>query len=351
MQITHEMYMNRCIDLALLGAGMVMPNPMVGAVLVHNGRIIGEGYHQQYGGPHAEVNCLNSVSKQDQPLVTASTLYVSLEPCAHFGKTPPCADLIIQKRIRKVVIGRRDPFTEVNGKGIEKLQNAGVEVITGVLENECRVLNKRFFTFHTKHRPYIILKWAETADGKIGSGTADRWLISNEYTNRLVHQWRSEEAAILIGTNTALLDDPSLTNRFYPGSQPVRMVLDRQLRLPKHLQLFNRQEKTIIFNEQKQEEDHNVFYEKLDPEENMLQQVMQVSYEKGLQSILVEGGAQLLRSFINMGLWDEIRVIRNSQVKNINGVESPEFTNQVLTKKETIHSDIIYYYSNNTLQS
>ncbi len=338
--------MNRCIELALMGTGKVMPNPMVGAVLVHNGRIIGEGYHQQYGGPHAEVNCLNSVSFEDQLLVTASTLYVSLEPCAHFGKTPPCTDLIIQKRIPKVVIGCRDPFEQVNGKGIEKLQNAGVKVLTDIFEKECRELNKRFFTFHAKHRPYIILKWAETADGKIGSGTEQRLLISNEYTNRLVHQWRSEEAAIMVGTNTALLDNPSLTNRHYTEKQPVRMVLDMNLRLPKNLQLFNQQEKTIVFNSAKQDENKNILHEKIDPKEKILQQILQSSYKMGLQSILVEGGAQLLQSFIDTGLWDEVRVIQNSKIKSKNGINAPRFDRMNTIKKETIHSDTIHYYTN-----
>src|SRR6476660_1127293 len=208
---SHETYMYRCLQLAQLGVGNVAPNPMVGAVLVHNDKIIGEGYHRKYGEPHAEVNCINSVSPDKQELISQSTLYVSLEPCAHFGKTPPCADLIIRHKIPRVVIGCRDPFTEVNGKGIEKLKSAGVNVETGILEKECIALNKRFFIFHTQHRPYIILKWAQTADEFIATLTTEsqaigniqrRLLISNEYTNRLVHKWRSDEAAILVGKNT-----------------------------------------------------------------------------------------------------------------------------------------------------
>src|SRR5258706_4656586 len=246
--------MYRCLQLAAPGAGYVAPNPMVGAVLVHNGRIIGEGYHQHYGEAHAEVNCINQAALSGLiDTIPESTLVVSLEPCTHFGKTPPCADLIIKHKIPKVVIGCRDPFGEVNGKGIEKLKAAGIEVEQGVLEKECIDLNKRFFVFHTQHRPYIILKWAETADGFIApslpaapsinlwrpmegrieeDSTSRRLLISNEYTDRVVHKWRSEEAAILVGTNTVENDNPELTTRLWPGNSPVRLVVDMNLRLP-----------------------------------------------------------------------------------------------------------------------
>ncbi len=337
--------MQRCIELALLGSGNVAPNPMVGAVLVYENRIIGEGWHKKYGGPHAEVNCLDSVSETDIPLIAGSTLYVSLEPCAHFGKTPPCADLIIKNKIHKVVIGSRDPFTEVNGKGIEKLKNAGIEVMNGVLENECIELNKRFFVFHTQQRPYIILKWAQTADGKIAGNTNERLLISNEYANRLVHQWRSEEAAILIGTNTALLDDPSLTNRLWKGNDPVRMVLDKELRLPLHLKLFDRLQKTIVFNFIKQEENTNIIYHKINRQENIIQQIRDASYRLGLQSILVEGGAQLLRSFIDAGVWDEARIICNEELTITNGLNAPSPGRQP-ERNEKLVSDTIFYYTN-----
>ena len=346
MQTAHETYIHRCLELALLGEGKVMPNPMVGAVLVHEGRVIGEGWHKQYGGPHAEVNCLNSVSEADKGLISSATLYVSLEPCAHFGKTPPCADLIIQNRIPKVVIGCRDPFEQVNGKGIEKLKNAGIDVVTGLLEHECLNLNKRFFTFHTKRRPYIILKWAQTANGMIGSGTEERLLISNELSNRMVHQWRSEEAAILIGTNTALQDDPSLTNRFWTGNTPVRMVIDKDLRLPSHLQLFNQQQKTIVFNSQKQEENGKILFCKIDPNENILKQIMDTSYKMGLQSILVEGGSKLLQSFINANQWDEVRLIKNEKLEIKNGIAAPLFHQQNPYKKQTMQSDTINFYTN-----
>src|SRR5258706_3862500 len=254
--------MRRCLELATLGAGNVAPNPMVGAVLVYHGRIIGEGYHQKYGEAHAEPNSIASVKEEDRKLISQSTMYVSLEPCVHFGKTPPCADLIIKHKIPKVVIGCRDPFKEVNGRGIEKLKAAGVETEPGVLEKECKELNKRFFTFHTKHRPYIILKWAQTANGFIATSPQTplqrrgafeesankRLLISNEYSNRLVHKWRSEEAAILVGTNTALKDDPQLTTRLWTGNNPVRMVIDMDLKLPSSLKLFDDEVSTIIFN-------------------------------------------------------------------------------------------------------
>lgn len=234
-----ELYMQRCLQLAQLAAGHTAPNPMVGAVLVHDGVIIGEGYHKQYGGPHAEVNCINSVAEEHKHLIPSSFIYVSLEPCAHYGKTPPCADLIIRNKIPKVVVGCRDPFKQVDGKGIEKLVNAGIDVTVGVLEKECRQVNRRFFTFHTQHRPYVLLKWAQTGDGKIASYSEERLLISNDISNKLVHKWRSEEAAILVGTNTALMDNPSLTNRLWSGKSPIRLVIDMDLRLPKHLQLFN----------------------------------------------------------------------------------------------------------------
>jgi diaminohydroxyphosphoribosylaminopyrimidine deaminase/5-amino-6-(5-phosphoribosylamino)uracil reductase len=265
----HEKYMRRCIELAQNGAGYVAPNPMVGAVLVHEDRIIGEGFHQHYGGPHAEVNCINSVSEEDRNLITRSTLYVSLEPCAHQGKTPPCADLIIVNKISEVVIGCRDPFKEVNGKGIEKLKGAGVNVIYGVLESECQQLNKRFFTFYTQHRPYIILKWAETADRKIAANGTERLFISNEQTNRLVHKWRSEEASILVGTNTALLDDPELNTRYWNGPSPIRLIVDMGLSLPSSLKIFNGKQRTIIFNTVKHLDDGNNLYYQVTEDVNL----------------------------------------------------------------------------------
>ncbi len=345
MTDTHTIYMLRCIELARLGAGFVAPNPMVGAVLVHNNRIIGEGWHRQYGQAHAEVNCLNSVSKADAHLITQSTIYVSLEPCAHFGKTPPCSDLIIQKKIPKAVIGCRDPFAEVNGKGIEKLQKAGVEIITGVLEKECKELNKRFFTFHTQHRPYIILKWAQTANRKIAGISDQRLYISNEYSNRLVHQWRSEEAAIMVGTHTALKDNPSLNNRSGKGKQPVRLVLDMQLRLPQTLHIFDQQQKTILFNGHKQEENGNILYHQIHAGKNRIRQILDTCYQQNIQSVLIEGGAQLLQSFIREGKWDEARIITNESVTIPEGLDAPVLPISYSVKTEKISTDRIDYYA------
>ena len=292
---------------------------------------------------------------EDQHLISHSTLYVSLEPCAHFGKTPPCADLIVQQKIPKVVIGCRDPFFEVNGKGIERLQAAGIEVELGVLEADCCNLNKRFFTFHTEHRPFVVLKWAQTADGFVAPENHDRLLISNEYTARLVHKWRSEEPAIVVGTNTALFDDPQLSTRHWPGKNPVRVVVDRSLRLPSTLQLFNGEIPTIVFNKYR----HNLPFEKasiaqlreigvgyyqVTEDVSLVHQLLNGLYRLGIQSILVEGGTQLLQSFIDEGLWDEIRVITNQQLAICNGVPAPQTRNVKISKTETLLSDTIHFY-------
>jgi diaminohydroxyphosphoribosylaminopyrimidine deaminase/5-amino-6-(5-phosphoribosylamino)uracil reductase len=348
--------MQRCLQLAEMGAGHVAPNPMVGAVLVYNDRVIGEGYHMQYGGPHAEVNCINSVSNEDVPHIPESTLYVSLEPCVHFGITPPCTDLIIFNNIPNVVIGCRDSFPEVDGKGIEKLKGAGVNVLAGVLEKECLQLNKRFFTFHDLKRPYIILKWAQSADGKIGpplnppeGGTLEsavdkRLMISNGFTNRLVHKWRSEEAAIMVGTNTALQDNPQLTTRLWPGKDPVRVVIDKELKLPASLKLFDKSARTIVFNDKKQEDDLMLGYYQLDKKKDDLLQMMEWLYKEKLQSVMIEGGAKLLQSFIDKGLWDEARVINNEQLTIGNGVEAPVLSNHELIREERIDTDVISFF-------
>lgn len=362
----HESFMYRCLELAKQGAGYVTPNPMVGAVLVHKEKIIGEGYHQQYGQAHAEVNCIRSVREEDLYLIPQSTLYVSLEPCAHYGKTPPCADLIIQQKIPKVVIACRDPFKQVDGKGIEKLQAAGIEVIFGMLEKEAKKLNIRFFTFHTKHRPYIILKWAQTADKKIApqiSGTPNtppsegeaRLLISNEYTNRLVHKWRSEEASILVGTNTALLDDPELTTRSWPGPSPIRLVVDMNLRLPKDLKLFNEKAPTIIFNTKKHDIENfspspsgmaGVGLYQVTEDVNLVHQIVYALYQMKIQSVLVEGGAKLLQSFIDENLWDEIRKIENEELRIENGLAAPVFTGEKKILEEKLLTDKIEIFIN-----
>jgi diaminohydroxyphosphoribosylaminopyrimidine deaminase/5-amino-6-(5-phosphoribosylamino)uracil reductase len=344
--------MQRCIELAKAGAGYVAPNPMVGAVLVHENRIIGEGYHQKYGGPHAEVHCVNSVREADRHLISQSVIYVSLEPCAHFGKTPPCADLIIEKKIPEVVIGVRDPFKQVDGKGVEKLKAAGVKVTLGVLEQDCKNLNKRFITFNTQYRPYIILKWAQTANGIMAARAGDeRLLISNEFTNRLVHKWRSEEAAILVGTNTALFDDPALTTRLWSGPNPIRLVVDLNLRLPASLQLFNQQVKTIVFNSLKQEENENLLYYQVTQQEDLVHQVVQALYQLKITSVLVEGGAQLLQSFIDAGLWNEIRVITNTEQVVAQGVPAPRMQSGQLLHQETMFTDTLQYFMNPQTQA
>lgn len=341
-----EYYMYRCIELARLGAGNVAPNPMVGSVLVHEGRIIGEGYHMQYGKAHAEVNCINSVSAADLHLIEQSTIYVSLEPCAHWGKTPPCANLIIDKKIPRVVVGCRDPFEAVNGKGIEKIKAAGIDITVNVLEEECRQLNKRFFTFHTKQRPYIILKWAQTADGKMAAAGEDRLRISNDITNRLVHKWRSEEAAILVGTNTALLDNPQLNNRLWSGNSPIRLVLDKALRLPPSLHLFDQQLETVVLNTVMHKEADNILYYKMEPAQNISDAICKACYALNIQSVLVEGGAQLLQTFIQRGLWDEARVITNQQLYVGRGLYAPALFHHQLDASDQLGEDRIDYFSN-----
>jgi len=340
----NEKYMHRCLELAEKGTGYVAPNPMVGAVLVHDNRIIGEGYHQQYGGPHAEVNCINAVKKENKNLIFHSTLYVSLEPCVHHGKTPPCTDLIIVNKIPEVVIGCRDPFKEVNGKGIEKLKDAGVNVTYGVLEKECQQLNKRFFTFYTQYRPYIILKWAETADRKIAANGTERLLISNEQTNRLVHKWRSEEASILVGTNTALLDDPELNTRHWNGTSPIRLVVDMDLSLPSSLKIFNGKQRTIIFNTIKHEEDRSILYYQVTEDVNLVHQIVNAMYQLKIQSVLVEGGARLLQSFIDEEMWDEIRIIRNEKLIINSGLAAPEVELKYIDEEIRISDDSIKIY-------
>ena len=323
---TDELYMRRCLQLAQQAEGQTAPNPMVGAVLVHNGVIIGEGYHHRCGLPHAEVNAIASVKSQE--LLPESTLYVSLEPCSHYGKTPPCAKLIIEKRIPRVVVGMGDPNEKVNGRGIAMLREAGVEVIEHVLEPECRWLNRRFITFHTKKRPFILLKWAQTADGFIDKIRDDASTpplrISNEVTKTLNHQIRSVESAILIGTNTALLDNPHLTSRKWGSRNPVRMVVDRSLCIPADYRLLDDGAQTVVFNAKKDETIGNISYVRLDFEQNIVPQMVDYLYQHELQSVIVEGGRQLLQSFIDLDLWDEAR-IETSPVTIGDGVKAPNF--------------------------
>lgn len=350
-----ELYMQRCIQLAKLGTGNVAPNPMVGSVLVYNNKVIGEGYHEQYGNGHAEVKCIASVKNEHLHLISQSVLYVSLEPCAHWGKTPPCADLIIEKRIPTVIVGCRDPFAEVDGKGIEKLKAAGVYVVVGIQENECIELNKRFFTFHKKKRPYVILKWAQSSDNRISKTDDARLLISNEQSNRIVHKWRSEEAAILVGTNTALNDNPKLSTRLWPGKNPIRIVVDMNLRLPSSLQVFDGSIPTIVFNKHQHsiptgkieiKNLNGVYYYQISSDASLVHQLLNGLYRLNIQSVLVEGGAQLLQSFIDEGWWDEARVITNEQLVIGDGLPAPQLSNHQLKKSQTVLTDKIRFYEN-----
>lgn len=344
---THELYMQRCFQLAALGAGKVAPNPLVGAILVCNGNIIGEGYHQQYGAPHAEVNCINSVPPDKRHLIKESTLYVSLEPCNHFGKTPPCTNLILQEGIREVVLAVVDPFEDVNGSGINKLKAAAVNVITGVLEKEASWQNRRFFTFNQKHRPFIILKWAQSVNGKIAGSNSRPIKISNEITDRLVHKWRSEEAAIMVGTNTAAIDDPSLTTRLWTGSNPVRIVVDSKLKLSASLKLFDDNARTIILNTERSGQSGSNYYYQYNSMHSIPAATVNMMMEQNLHSVIIEGGAKLLQSFIESGIWDEARVICNRDFVIPAGIQAPQLENAFLVKRELIGSDEICYYQNN----
>jgi diaminohydroxyphosphoribosylaminopyrimidine deaminase/5-amino-6-(5-phosphoribosylamino)uracil reductase len=344
MSDLHQQYMFRCLELARHGAGFVSPNPMVGAVLVYQNRIIGEGWHQMYGGPHAEVNCIRSVSQADEHLIPNSTLYVSLEPCAHFGKTPPCSHLIIEKKIHRVVVACSDPFEAVNGKGIQLLEKAGIEVVTGVLEKEAMELNNRFFCFHQQNRPYIILKWAQSSDGFIAGISAGRLLITHEQTNRLVHRWRSEEAAILIGTETAIKDNPSLTNRYWLGKSPLRLVVDKHLRLPDNLMMFRDGNPVIIFNEQKHDQQGELRFVKINTDQSFIDQLFVYCYQNGIQSILVEGGAKLLQSFIDADQWDEARIITNTTLQVGSGLAAPMIKSTSMVHSFTSMTDQINMY-------
>lgn len=323
--------MLRCIELAKLGAGSVSPNPMVGCVIVCHGKIIGEGFHQCFGEPHAEVNAINSVKNQE--LLKQSTLYVSLEPCSHFGKTPPCSVLIISKNIPEVIIGILDPFDEIAGRGVEHLKRAGVNVTVGLLEQECFELNKRFFTFHEKKRPYIFLKWAQTLDGFIDINRnkplfGEPTWITGETARRLVHKIRSEEDAIMIGTITAEKDNPSLTVYNWQGRNPVRIVLDKSLRLPKTLKLFDNSSKTIVFNSQKSGNENKTDFIKIDFGKTVIPQILNELYLREIQSVIIEGGKQLLESFIKENLWDEAFIFIGNKFFH-EGIEAPRLTGMV----------------------
>lgn len=314
-------YMLRCFELAKQGMGSVSPNPMVGCVIVKDGKVIGEGWHKKYGEPHAEVNAVAGV--EDKHILAGSTVYVNLEPCSHTGKTPPCADLLIKHNVHKVVIANTDTNPLVGGKGIAKLKAAGIEIVQGVLEKEGRELNKRFFTFHEQERPYIVLKWAQTADGFIARSNYESHWISNEFSRQLVHKWRSEEDAVLVGTKTAAHDNPKLTVRDWSGRSPVRLVVDRFLRLSDRLNLFDRSVRTICFNLIKHEEHSNLSLIRLD-ENHFLESMMEHLVKEKIQSVLIEGGATTLKLFTDAGLWDEARVFYAPRVFH-SGIPAPIF--------------------------
>ena len=320
-----ERYMKRCLELAGKGAGHVAPNPMVGAVVVHKDKIIGEGYHRDYGGPHAEVNAITAVS--DQNLLKDATLYVNLEPCSHHGKTPPCTRLIIEKGIRDVVIGATDPNILVNGEGIDHLRKAGCRVETGILRDECLQLNRFYYTFHTRGRPYIILKWAQTADGFISPAPEDagagpvQW-ITGEVERMLVHKWRSEVQSIMAGTDTLLADNPRLTVRDWPGKNPLRIIPDRRSRLPQTLNVFSNDADTVLFTTKPGTDREHLKHVRLSSEQAPLTEIMGHLFDTGIQSLLVEGGAVLIESFIASGLWDEARIFTGT-ISFTRGVRAP----------------------------
>ena len=317
--IIDEHYMARCIQIAQNGLGSTYPNPFVGSIIVHEGKIIGEGYTSKYGGPHAEVNAVNSV--QDQSVLKDSTLYVTLEPCSHYGKTPPCCDLVIQKGFKRVVIGTLDPFAAVNGQGYLRLLENGIDVTLGVLEAECKELNRRFITFHQEKRPYIILKWAQTHDGYMGHDDVQKW-ITNRYSRQLVHQWRTEEQAILVGKKTALVDNPQLNTRFWEGKDPLRISIDKYLAIPRHFNLYDRSIPTVIFNAIEESEQENLKLVKIDFDEDILPPILHYLYENNYQSLIVEGGSDTLQKFIDHGLWDEARILSSNVFWN-EGIKAP----------------------------
>ncbi len=342
--------MSRAIEIAQNGLGTTAPNPMVGAVIVHDGQLIGEGFTSPFGGRHAEVNAINSVS--DKALLKQATLYVTLEPCSHFGKTPPCADLIIEHKIPSVVVGLLDPHEKVAGQGIEKLRNAGVEVVTGLLEAECRDHHKRFLTFHEKKRPYIILKWAETADGFVAPDTSKRienpqpYWISNSYSRQLTHKWRSEEQAILVGTNTVLEDNPKLDVRSWTGKSPLRVVLDRNLRIKRNFTILDGSAPTLILTEIKDTSQYHkgLDYRILDFSKDVIPKICSILHEYNLLSVLVEGGAKTLQSFIEADLWDEARIFTGtSSFKS--GIKAPNISGR-LVASTSMGSDTLKIYNN-----
>jgi diaminohydroxyphosphoribosylaminopyrimidine deaminase/5-amino-6-(5-phosphoribosylamino)uracil reductase len=339
------LFMRRCIELAQLSAGMNRPNPEVGSIIVHHNKIIGEGWHAVYGSAHAEVNAINSVI--DKSILNESTIYVTLEPCFHFGKTAPCVDLILKHKIPKVVIGCKDPYHEVAGRSIEKLRNAGVDVSVGILEKEIAWLNRRFFTNVEKKRPYIVLKYAISEDGFIGKN-GQNIQISGAIAKRFVHKLRASEAAIMVGTETANCDNPQLNLRYYFGQQPTRIVLDRKLRLQNDLHLFDGKQKTIVFTEsQNHLTINNVEFIVVDFQSgNFLQNLLQELFKRKIGSILIEGGASLLNTFIQENLWDEAYLLRSKSIRLTEGIEAPNIKQSYCKHMVELGSDRIEHYIN-----
>ena len=344
----HKLYMERCLQLALLGAGKVTPNPMVGCVIVHNDRIIGEGWHQQYGQAHAEVNAIASV--KDKSLIAESTIYVNLEPCSHHGKTLPCADLLISHRPKKVVIGMIDPFSKVDGKGMAKLKDVGIDVEIGILEEECKYLNRRFIKYHTKQLPYVILKWAKTINGYIAPDARllskekfeEQRHITDRIVQKLVHRWRTQEDAIMVGTNTTLFDNPALNAREWEGRNPIRITLDKNLRLDSTLKLFDGSIPTIVYTEKEKASSENLEYMQIPFDENLIHTILKSLYQKGIQSVIVEGGEQLLNTLINQGIWDEAIVFTSNKTIS-QGVPSPLISGKLLQQEVIDNVQLSYY--------
>ena len=340
----HETYIRRCLELAQRGKGDVTPNPMVGALLVHEGKIIGEGWHQQYGQAHAEVNALESVAEENKRLIPYSTMYVSLEPCAHHGHTPPCAERTVKEGIKLVVVCNDDPYPRVSGRGYVILKDAGVEVIRGVLEREGVWVNRRFFCAQEQNRPYIILKWAQTQNGFFAPLNRTRYQMSNKLSQTLVHRWRTEEGAILIGTNTALHDDPQLTARLWEGKQPLRIVLDRHAVLPSNLRILNGETDTIVITETAKELKENLRYIQANFENDLLREVLEIIKQQGKQSLIVEGGTHTLQHFINAGLWDEARVFTTPSLLS-DGIAAPVLRDGIACFSTAVDSDMLHVYT------
>lgn len=334
-----EFYIRRCIELAQKAIGNTYPNPLVGSVIVHNDKIIGEGYHHKAGESHAEINAINSV--EEKSLIPESTIYVSLEPCAHFGKTPPCALKIVELGFKKVIIGAMDSHDKVNGKGKKIIQDAGIEVVSGVLEKECIELNKRFFTYHEKRRPFIILKWAESGDRFMDKDFKPTQ-ISNALTKQFVHQLRSNEHSILIGTMTALRDNPSLTTREIVGRNPIRILIDIDLKVPTDFNVYSNEAETLVFNSVKEGDEGNIKFIKTS-RENFIANMLKTLHELHIQSIIVEGGSLVLQQFIDAGLWDETIIIKNKDLVLENGTKAPRFSKTPIDTRDFRDNDIEFY--------